>query len=98
MLILPQLLLTVSLKETVLLQVKVITFLGQVNILLPGSWHRPCEVAHEGEGGQHVAVGDLAAVHDGGSKINSHYYSLIDGDGENRTGGSESETDCERGI
>ena len=40
MLILPQLLLTVSLKETVLLLVKVITFLGQVKILLPGSWHR----------------------------------------------------------
>ena len=33
-----------------------------------------------------------------GSKINSHYDSLFAGDGENRTGGSESETDCERGI
>ena len=56
------------------------------------------EVAREGEGGQHIAVGDLAAVHDGGSKINSHYHSFIAGDVENRTGGSESETDCERGI
>ena len=99
MLILPQLLLTVSLKETVLLLVKVITFLGQVKVLFcQAHGIDACEVAQEGEGGQHVAVGDLVAVHDGGSKINSHYHSLIGDDGENRTGGSESETDCERGI
>ena len=32
------------------------------------------------------------------AKINSHYHNLIAGDGENRTGGSETETDYERGI